>query len=154
MSKSREIKPRILSNISDVAKIFLSLEPMTPKKLQKLCYYAYALMYSFSDGEKKLFDVRWEAWIHGPVSPKLYYEYSGYSLYSEIPSPRLVPNMDQSVLSYIENIYKTFKGLTGDQLERMTHNELPWQNAREGLKCNEYSSNWIDDDDILEFYKN
>lgn len=29
-------------NIFDIANAFLSIEPQTHKKLQKLCYYAYA----------------------------------------------------------------------------------------------------------------
>ncbi|WP_336507207.1 Panacea domain-containing protein [Paenibacillus larvae] len=53
------------STVYDVAKAFLHLESMTPKKLQKLCYYAYSFYLAIY--EKKLFDDNFEAWVHGPV---------------------------------------------------------------------------------------
>ena len=59
-----------------VADFFLSKEAMSPKKLQKLVYFAYAwtvalLNESADDLHFRLFDAQIEAWIHGPVVPEL-----------------------------------------------------------------------------------
>ena len=64
-------------NVFDVANWFISKGDISPKKLQKLVYYAYAWYLTFmndSDNElnNRLFEDRAEAWIHGPVFPKLY----------------------------------------------------------------------------------
>lgn len=66
-----------------VAKYFLSKSRMTHKKLQKLCYYAQAWHCAFYKN-KPLFENRIEAWVHGPVSPELYYRYYNYG-WNEIP---------------------------------------------------------------------
>ncbi len=50
---------------------------MTPKKLQKLCYYAVAWGYALLN--RRIFnDDEFQAWIHGPVSPTLYHKYKKY----------------------------------------------------------------------------
>lgn len=63
-----------MMDIFDVSNYFLSVLPMTHKKLQKMCYYDYAWYYIQFD--KKLFDNgRFEAWIHGPVNREHYLKY-------------------------------------------------------------------------------
>lgn len=68
--------------VFDVANFFRSKEEMSHKKLQKLVYYAYAWYIALKNENKdnlenKLFyNCHFEAWIHGPVCPKLYIEYS------------------------------------------------------------------------------
>ena len=59
-----------MSDIRKVAQYFLSKESMSHKKLQKLCYYAQA--WYLANYGKPLMPNRFEAWVHGPVSPDLY----------------------------------------------------------------------------------
>ena len=68
--------------IYDVADWFLSKEAMTPKKVQKLCYYYKAWGLALYD-EDLLPGYEFEAWVHGPVNPKLYSMFKGY-LWKEI----------------------------------------------------------------------
>ena len=75
--------------VFDVANWFLSKESMTPKKLQKLVYYAYSWYLTLVNESKddltaKLFTSRLEAWVHGPVFPELYQKYKGYSSIDEV----------------------------------------------------------------------
>ena len=54
---------------------------MTHKKLQKLCYYAYSwFIYMENDDieniENRLFEEKFQAWVHGPVNYELYLKYS------------------------------------------------------------------------------
>ncbi|WP_027631545.1 hypothetical protein [Clostridium hydrogeniformans] len=54
-------------DIFDVSNYFLSVLPMTHKKLQKMCYYAYAWYYiQFDNG-------RFETWIHDQVNIEHYF---------------------------------------------------------------------------------
>ncbi|EGE9348465.1 hypothetical protein IBL91_003145, partial [Listeria monocytogenes] len=55
-----------------VADWFLCRKAMTPKKLQKMLYYAYAWTLTLTndnpdDLKNKLFPEKFEAWVHGPV---------------------------------------------------------------------------------------
>ncbi len=50
--------------------------PVTNKKLQKLLYYAQA--WSLVLRDKKLFDDKIEAWIHGPAIRKVYLGYKEF----------------------------------------------------------------------------
>ena len=72
-----------MARIYEVAEWFLSKGSMTPKKLQKLCYYYKAWGLALY-GKDFLPDSQFEAWVHGPVNPKLYRKYKRY-YWQEIP---------------------------------------------------------------------
>lgn len=67
-----------MTTIAEVAKWFLRKEPMNPRKLQVLCYYAQAWHYALFG--KPLFEADFEAWEDAPASPELYqyYQDAGY----------------------------------------------------------------------------
>jgi uncharacterized phage-associated protein len=69
--------------IYTISDFFLSKRALTPKKLQKLVYYAYAWFIALNNQsaeeiESVLFEEAPEAWVHGPVFPSLYAKYKGY----------------------------------------------------------------------------
>ena len=71
-------------SVFDIADFFLSKDSLTPKKLQKLVYYAYAWFIALNNENEDeitnvLFNEQPEAWIHGPVFPSLYDRYKGYN---------------------------------------------------------------------------
>lgn len=139
-------------NIFDLAKAFLSIEPMSNKKLQKLCYYAQAWHLALND--EPLVENKFEAWIHGPVCPELYQEYKHYGYY-DIPEgklPDIIAN-DSYTLDFIKGIYKVYGHLSGDDLEYLTHKELPWLNARDGLEEWQCSNVLISENDMKKYYK-
>lgn len=125
-----------LLNIFDVAKAFLSFESMTHKKLQKLCYYAQAWYYTLFG--KPLFDEEFQAWIHGPVCPSLYSVYKEYGWLDIEKEERIPPNIaaNKEIINLLEQVYRIYGNLSGDELERLTHSEEPWREARRGLKPN------------------
>lgn len=138
--------------VFDVAKAFLAIESMTHKKLQKLCYYAQAWHIALFD--KPLFGESFEAWIHGPVCPELYSEYKSNG-WNDIPKLESIPSIiesDQEKMELINQIYRIYGGLDGDQLERLTHSERPWIEARKDLKPWEPSQNPIDHNIMKKFY--
>ena len=124
-----------MAKLIDVAHWFLSRDAMTHKKLQKLCYYAQA-WYCTLYGGNPLFEDRIEAWVHGPVVPELHPYYTDYR-WNEIPmrecSCSLTSSFTENEIRVLEAVYNTYGSFTGDQLERLTHSELPWKDARGDL---------------------
>ena len=143
-----------METIKNIAKAFLTFESMTHKKLQKLCYYAYSWYLTLS--EKELFESGFEAWVHGPVNRDLYAEYADYG-WSEIAQ---IDNKIEDFLEepenkkLIEEIYRIYGHLNGDELEALTHEEKPWKEARIGLEAWESSKNKINNEIIKDFYRN
>lgn len=136
-------------DVFDVAKWFLSKESMTHKKLQKLCYYAQAWHYTLL-GEP-LFADEVQAWIHGPVIPTLYKKYHDHG-WRDIPQNTEVPVFPKKTEELLERVYCTYGEFTGNDLEGMTHSEMPWIKARNGLQYWEQSTNPIVLEDMRAFY--
>lgn len=138
-------------DILDIAQWFLSKESMTPKKLQKLTYYAEA--WSNALFERHLIsDDNFEAWVHGPVSPKLYKEYKGYK-WQEIPEKEDNSSVFKDEdLDLLESVWVTYGHNSANDLEALTHTESPWINARIGLNEDESSNNIISTEDMKDYY--
>lgn len=122
-----------MASIFDVAKYLLSKSPMSPKKLQKLCYYCEGWSLALRDG-KTLFPERMEAWVHGPVCPELYRNYRGYG-WDDIPQYTAgnFGNLSSDDKDVIDAVFSAYGNLDGDSLEFLTHNEKPWIAARHGI---------------------
>lgn len=142
---------RMPVSVLDVAKAFLSIESMTHKKLQKLCYYAQAWHLALYN--RRLIKEQFEAWIHGPVCPELYAEYKNYG-WETIPKEQVLPeNITDEIMEFINIVYSTYGGFDGDELEALTHLELPWREARKGLEEWEPSNNIISEETMKRYYK-
>ncbi len=143
----------------EVADWFLSKGEgkISPKKLQKLVYYAYAwtltlLNDSVDSLTNKLFDDgHFEAWVHGPVIHELYNEYAEYG-FNNISEYKSQPTFTEDIEDVLNQVWDVYGKYSADQLENMTHQETPWQNAREGLSPLDSSSNIITDKDIYNCY--
>jgi uncharacterized phage-associated protein len=119
-----------------VAQYFLYKASMSHKKLEKLCYYAQA--WYLANHDKPLMPNRFEAWVHGPVSPDLYSQYADWG-WIDIPKREKSPEICDSKKSFLDQVFDVYGGYTADDLEAMTHKEEPWKKAREGLLPSEYS---------------
>jgi len=98
-------------------------------KLQKLLYYAQAWHLAFES--KPLFGDRIEAWVHGPVVPNVFREYREFKW-----SPLMVECTEHpapDVVQHAQKVLDAYGGFDAPQLERMTHGEDPWREARAGL---------------------
>ena len=124
-----------------LAIIILSYEEMKHKKLQKIAYYAQAWYYTLYGEE--LASTRFEAWVHGPVSPSIYFAYRDFG-WNTIPKSDFDKmELGTDLKEFFDIIFDTFGDFDENELESMTHNEDPWINAREGLKPWEASNNEI-----------
>lgn len=141
-------------SIFEIADWFLAKESMTPKKLQKLAYYAESWSRALLD-RSIVQDTEFEAWAHGPVSPELYDKYRDYG-WNDIPkNNKFVDISDEKDLDLLESVWLTYGEMSANALEAQTHVETPWKNARfrgqadEGDFCKEK----ISKEDMANFYK-
>lgn len=141
-------------NVLDIAKYFFDSGLfLSNKKLQKLVFYAYAwYLVKNNDNsnniQNKLFNSRFEAWVHGPVCPELYYAYNDNRIRDYVAKP--IEDCDvKNVLKIVLNVYGKY---SGEELENFTHREEPWKKARNGCSVFERCTNTIKDIDIYEYY--
>lgn len=134
--------------VFDVADYFLSKlnidigSSITPLKLQKLVYYAqvWSLVW---DGDT-LFSEPMEAWAHGPVNPDLYSKYKDYGWRNIGPVSEI--NLDvftKQQLETMDAVWDGYGDYDGKYLERLTHQEDPWIEARGDCSPGEYCDNVI-----------
>ena len=141
-----------MESVFDVAEWFLNKEPMSHKKVQKLCYYAQAWHYALKD--EALINCEFEAWVHGPVSRSLYNKYSG-SGFSNLTPKKTYDALPfhPEAREHLESVWETYGGHTGNALEALSHSEPPWQNARRGCENEARCSNPINHDDMKTYYR-
>ena len=142
---------------NQIADFFLSKGSVSPKKLQKLVYYAYSwamalLTESENDEPVRIFEEPIEAWVHGPVVASLYDEYRSYG-YRDIEKKENISfDFGEDLADVLEQVWSIYGGFSGNQLENLTHSEDPWIEARKGLGPLDSSQNQIKDTIILNFY--
>lgn len=126
-------------------------EVMTHLKLQKLTYYAQAWHLAIYD--KKLFNENFEAWAHGPVNPRMFHYYKAYG-YNPIPFPETFDLNDytEEEREFLDDIWNVYGKYDAKYLERLTHREKPWKEARgnlpEGARCDHV----ISEETMKEYY--
>lgn len=141
-----------MANVLDIAKYIIEKNgSMSAMKLQKLCYYAQAWSLVWDD--KPLFREKIEAWINGPVIPRLYREHKG----SYNVSKSLIPQADSNNLTdrqrdTIDRVVKFYNKYDSQQLSDLTHFEDPWAKARKGLSNSERSNVEISREHMAEYY--
>lgn len=124
---------------------------MTHKKLQKLCYYAQA--WHLANYGTPLVPNHFEAWVHGPVAPDLYFIYRNWGWFpiSQISIDE-VQMSDPKTVPFLDLVYKTYGHYSGDQLENITHQENPWIEARAGCIKTDYCRNTISEKTMKNYY--
>lgn len=127
-------------------------DPVTNKKLQKLLYYAQVWHYTLFN-DTRLFSDELEAWVHGPVVPKVYGYYKDFN-FSPIQLDekiRLI-TLTKREQSFLRNIWDVYGKYDGDYLEALSHSEEPWREARRGLEAHAPSKAKINLNTAKAFY--
>lgn len=110
---------------------------MSHLKLQKLLYYVQAFHLAYFGAP--LIDDTFEAWLHGPVSKKVFDSLKDSSLlYNDITFEGDTEKINDAVkfqlaseqLDLIQDVLSEYATLSGTQLENLTHSEQPWIDAR------------------------
>ncbi|WP_101508556.1 Panacea domain-containing protein [Paraclostridium sordellii] len=137
-------------SVFDIANYFLSKEPMTNKKLQKLCYYAQAWYLALH--KEPLINSSFEAWVHGPVSRDLYSKYKNFRANLIPLNIKNIPGLNEDIIDHLETVFNTYGGFNGDELEILTHSEDPWIKARLGYEEWEPCNVEIDPELMKKYY--
>lgn len=134
--------------------------PMSHLKLQKLLFYCDAYHLAYFDTQ--LVEDKFEAWVHGPVSRKVFKSLADKSvLHSDIEySPiegvdeeAMFESLNSSQKELITDVLQELHTWTGFQLEKATHREEPWIKARCGYGEADKCAVNIDKDITKVFYK-
>lgn len=138
-----------------IAYIFEKLEEVTPLSLQKLLYFIQGV-YSALYGEP-IFSEDCRAWVHGPVYPEVYELFKNFK-YNPIDDERfaLIEGSEDALTDeekmVIDLVVNTFGMYGGKALERITHNEEPWLEARKGYGDDIPSDEILTKESIKEYY--
>lgn len=115
-------------------------------KIFKLSYYCYAWYLVASDKKSRLFDEKIEAWAYGPGMDYLYDNWE--SILNDTDPIILRDEVEE----LIQEVYKTYGGLSKHEISELSHSERPWIEARKNLPPNEPSKEAISDDTIYTYY--
>ena len=129
---------------------------MTPLMLQKLLYFNQGI-YSALYG-KAFFEEDCRAWIHGPVYPEVYNLFRDFK-YNPIDDARfallegIAEELGDDEKKVADLVVNTFGIYGGKALEKITHNEKPWKDARQGYGDHIPSNEIVCKDDIRRYFK-
>ena len=139
-----------MASVRDVAKHILSeTGRITTWKLQKLVYYSQAWHLVWE--EEPLFDEEIEAWANGPVCRPLYRVHKGNFLISTVRGAD-VDRLSDNQRETIDVVVNHYGEHSGQQLGDLTHSELPWRQAREGIPSNVRGESVITLESMAEYY--
>lgn len=134
--------------------------PMSHLKLQKLLFYCDA--YHLARFGEELVEDKFEAWVHGPVSRRVYDAIKQYSKLHDdvayIPSPNskdvdsVFFGLSSEQQEWISVILGDLSQWTGIQLEVATHSERPWLMARAGYHPSDKCGQLISKEETRGFY--
>lgn len=124
---------------------------ITPLALQKLLYFAQGFQKAFQ-GEF-MFEEDCEAWSHGPVYRRIYEKYRNYG-YLPIEEDRQIRyrHLSKEEKEILKAVAEYFGCYSGKVLERMTHEEVPWLNARKNTDDGAPSSTVIQKDSLARYF--
>lgn len=134
-----------------IAKWIINKIHPEPLKLQKLLYLAQG--YSFAFYDRPLFYNEIEGWVHGPVVPDVYNIYKDYK-YNPITISYENVELDKEAEDVLEFVIKKYSKYDAKYLEKITHNQEPWINSREGLDPDERSDKTINKLNIANYFTN
>jgi uncharacterized phage-associated protein len=151
-------KPKKKVDIEYVINFFLSKiddaagSCITPLKLQKLLFYAQGWYMSFY--KVPLFTNDFQAWVHGPVIPEVYSNFrdNGYNAIDKVEAD--LSKFDPMQVELLDQVYDVYGMYDAKVLERMTHRDTPWKEARQGFGRDENCQEVIAKEKICSYFDN
>lgn len=124
-------------------------EAMTHLKLQKLIYYAQA--WHLANFDKPLVAEEFQAWSHGPACPEVWHKYKGHG-WEALDAPKAAPSVKPATEKFLRLVWATYGDESAKSLERLTHSEAPWRDARGGLPPEARCTNIIPQEVMRDYY--
>jgi uncharacterized phage-associated protein len=126
-------------------------------KLQKILYYTQSWYLAYE--KNSLFDGKFQAWIHGPVNREIYNRFKDSKyMYSTINMVDIkMDDLAFNVLSeeekdHINSVLEAYAPFSDVQLEKMTHDERPWIEARSGFEPFQRCEKEINEKTMQDYY--
>lgn len=138
-----------------ISYIFEQMKEVTPLALQKILYFIQGIYMVLFD--KPLYKEDCKAWVHGPVYEEVYDLFKDFK-YNPIEDNRFAifkdrfEELSEREKMVIDLVVNTFGKYSGKVLEDITHEELPWKNARVGYEPSEPSREVISKDEIRKYF--
>ena len=158
MNAAKELEPLFALSekmLLTISYIFKTAEEVTPLALQKMLYFIqgiYMVLYGV-----ELFSEDCEAWIHGPVYKDVYDVFKNFK-YNPIDDTRFAMfqnrfnELSDNVQRIINLVVESFGMYSGKTLERITHGEAPWKDARANCLPDEPSNEVIPKEAIKKYF--
>lgn len=140
----------------DVARWFINAidrdagDSITHLKVQKLLYYAQG--WALAHFDRALFDEDLQAWAHGPVAVPVYNRFRSFG-FDAIPAQKLDTQFASESLSLLNAVNDKYGIYSAKQLERMTHKESPWKDARGDLSPEARCTDVISKSSLRKYFK-
>jgi len=150
-------------DINTIINAFLTFDSMTVKKIRILCFYAQSWFFYLNrekDKDKKLLDIDFEAWVHGPSCMKIHETLETYRLNMISNNLDSVPKIeksineftqDEDVSIFLKHIYMIYGNLDEYELEDLVWSEKPWRSARGELFIADPCHNKIEKKDMIQY---
>ena len=138
-----------------IAYVFEKLEEVTPLMLQKLLYFIQGIYLALYG--RPVFPEDCRAWIHGPVYPEVYDLFRDFK-YNPIDDARFAllhgtaEALSDDEKRVTDLVLDTFGMYGGKVLEKITHNEEPWKEARKGYGDSIPSNGLLPKERIRSYY--
>lgn len=119
-------------------------ELITNMKLQKMLYYVQGFHLAYFD--EPLFDEEIEAWMYGPVVPKMYDLFCKYGDQGIVYEGEVITLSDKEERLFNE-VFRVYGQYSAIGLMNLTHKETPWMETPTGY------GNIISKDLLKSFFK-
>jgi len=121
------------------------------KKLHKLLYFAQGWYLAYT--KQRIFDEDIEAWAHGPVVRSVYdvYRRTGWQNIL-FPFKGNSSRIDKKTKDYLQSLLRIYGQRSADELERITHSEKPWLQARGNSLPHEIAYGVITPESMYKFF--
>ena len=158
MNAAKEVKPLFALSekmLLTISYVFKKAGEVTPLALQKMLYYIQGIYMVLFDVE--LFNEECEAWAHGPVFKDVYEVFKSFK-YNPIDDTRFsmfqnrFNELSDSEKKVIDLVIESFGMYSGKTLERITHGETPWMEARINCMPEEPSNETISKESIKKYF--
>jgi uncharacterized phage-associated protein len=122
---------------------------ITHLKVQKLLYFAEAWCQALLDRE--LFEESMEAWAHGPVVREVFDVYRDYGWEPLTASDEII-EFDSDVEDVLNQVLDVYGEVSAKTLEKMTHKDKPWLDARGDLGPEERCTSILPKESIKTYF--
>lgn len=126
-------------------------EYLSPMRLQKLLYYVQG--WHLARAGHPIFGEKLKAWANGPVVPQVWHQFRNYGREGISLKESSNPQLSDGEKLFIDRVWDIYKDYSAISLSKMTHEEPPWKEARNGLLPEESSDKEITQVSMRRYFK-